>query len=60
MHATMSEVDQAKLEQVLGQTVTDLGAALNGVLMMVGGELGLWQAMAGCASGSPRRPPAAT
>jgi 2-polyprenyl-3-methyl-5-hydroxy-6-metoxy-1,4-benzoquinol methylase len=27
--------------------VTDVGAAINGALVMIGGELGIWQAMAG-------------
>ncbi len=40
-------VDEGRLERVLGQVVTDMGAAMNGVLMLVGGELGLWRAMAG-------------
>jgi SAM-dependent methyltransferase len=40
-------VDEAKLEQFMGQAVTDMGAAMNGVLVMIGGELGLWKAMAG-------------
>jgi 2-polyprenyl-3-methyl-5-hydroxy-6-metoxy-1,4-benzoquinol methylase len=31
----------------MGQAVTDLGAAMNGALVMIGGKLGLWQAMAG-------------
>jgi 2-polyprenyl-3-methyl-5-hydroxy-6-metoxy-1,4-benzoquinol methylase len=40
-------VDEAKLEQFLGQAVTDMGAAMNGVLVMIGAELGLWEAMNG-------------
>jgi SAM-dependent methyltransferase len=40
-------VDEARLEEFLGQAVTDMGAALNGVLVMLGGELGLWKALAG-------------
>ena len=31
MEATVSEVDEARLEQFLGQAVTDMGAAMNGV-----------------------------
>ncbi|HEY6636693.1 MAG TPA: hypothetical protein VIZ61_03330 [Solirubrobacterales bacterium] len=27
--------------------MTDIGAAMNGVLVMMGGELGLWKALAG-------------
>ena len=33
-------VDEGKLEQVLGQLVTDMGAAMNGVLVLIGVELG--------------------
>lgn len=40
-------VDDARLEQVLGQVVTDMGAAINAVLVMIGDELGLWAAMRG-------------
>jgi 2-polyprenyl-3-methyl-5-hydroxy-6-metoxy-1,4-benzoquinol methylase len=38
-------VDEAKLEQFMGQAVTDLGAAMNGALVMIGAQLGLWEAM---------------
>ena len=44
--ATTRELDEARLEQFLGQAVTDMGAAMNGVLVMLGGQLGLWKAMA--------------
>src|SRR5687767_8340577 len=47
MEAATMEVDEQKLEQFMGQAVTDMGAAMNGVLVMIGGELGLWKAMAG-------------
>ncbi len=47
MESTTTAVDEAKLEQFMGQAVTDIGAAMNGVLVMIGGELGLWKAMAG-------------
>jgi 2-polyprenyl-3-methyl-5-hydroxy-6-metoxy-1,4-benzoquinol methylase len=40
-------VDEERLGLFLGQAVTDLGAALNGVLVMIGGELGLWKALDG-------------
>jgi 2-polyprenyl-3-methyl-5-hydroxy-6-metoxy-1,4-benzoquinol methylase len=46
MEATATTVDEARLEQFLGQAVTDIGAAMNGVLVMMGGELGLWKALA--------------
>ena len=47
MQAATTTVDEARLEQVLGRAVSDMGAALNGVLVMLGGELGLWREMAG-------------
>ena len=47
MEAATSEVDEGRLEEFMGQAVTDVGAAMNGVLVMIGGELGLWEAMAG-------------
>ena len=47
MKAAASAIDEAKLEQFMGQAVTDMGAAMNGVLVLIGGELGLWKAMAG-------------
>jgi 2-polyprenyl-3-methyl-5-hydroxy-6-metoxy-1,4-benzoquinol methylase len=46
MESATTAVDEAKLEQFMGQAVTDIGAAMNGVLVMIGGELGLWKAMA--------------
>ncbi len=47
MEVASTEVDEQRLEAFLGQAVTDMGAAMNGVLVMIGGELGLWEAMAG-------------
>jgi 2-polyprenyl-3-methyl-5-hydroxy-6-metoxy-1,4-benzoquinol methylase len=47
MTTEVRPLDEAKLEQFMGQAVTDMGAAMNGVLVMIGGELGLWEAMAG-------------
>jgi SAM-dependent methyltransferase len=47
MEAATTEVDEQELEQFMGQAVTDLGAAMNGVLVMIGDELGIWQTMAG-------------
>ena len=44
---TTPPVDEARLEEFLGAAVTDIGAALNAVLVMIGGKLGLWKAMAG-------------
>jgi SAM-dependent methyltransferase len=39
-------IDEAKLEQFLGQIVSDLGATFNAVLVQIGDELGLYRAMA--------------
>lgn len=47
MEAATQAVDEAKLEEAIGQAVSDAGAALNGALVMLGGELGLWKALAG-------------
>ncbi len=47
MEAQTTAVDEARLEEFLGQAVTDMGAAMNGVLLMIGGQLGLWKALAG-------------
>jgi 2-polyprenyl-3-methyl-5-hydroxy-6-metoxy-1,4-benzoquinol methylase len=44
---TTAAIDESRLEAFLGQAVTDMGAAMNGVLVMLGGELGLWKALAG-------------
>jgi 2-polyprenyl-3-methyl-5-hydroxy-6-metoxy-1,4-benzoquinol methylase len=37
----------ARLETLIFQAVTDVGAALNGALIMLGGDLGFWHALAG-------------
>jgi 2-polyprenyl-3-methyl-5-hydroxy-6-metoxy-1,4-benzoquinol methylase len=47
MEASTTPVDEARLEQFVGQAVTDIGAAMNGVLVLIGGELGLWKALEG-------------
>jgi SAM-dependent methyltransferase len=47
MATATREVDEARLHEFLGQAVTDMGAALNGVLVMLGDRLGLWQALHG-------------
>jgi SAM-dependent methyltransferase len=47
MEAAATTVDEQKLEEFMGQAVTDMGAAMNGVLVMIGGELGLWEALGG-------------
>ena len=40
-------LDSARLEQLLGQSVTGMGAAMNGVLVLIGAELVLWPALKG-------------
>jgi hypothetical protein len=40
-------VDEAKLEQFMGQAVTDMGAAMSAPLTILGLKLGLYKAMAG-------------
>jgi SAM-dependent methyltransferase len=47
MNSTTTAIDEARLEQFIGQAVSDMGAAMNGVLVVIGGELGLWKALAG-------------
>ena len=39
-------IDQTKLEQFMGKVVTDVGAAMSGVLVVVGERLGLFRALA--------------
>ncbi|MDQ2622263.1 MAG: methyltransferase domain-containing protein, partial [Actinomycetota bacterium] len=50
---TASKVDETALEQFVGQVVTDMGAAMNAVLVIVGDELGLWKAMQNAGPMSP-------
>ena len=40
-------IDQGKLEAFVGQAVTDMGAAISGLLLHLGDRLGLYKAMAG-------------
>lgn len=40
-------IDQAQLEAFVGQAVTDMGAAISGLLLRIGDRLGLYKAMAG-------------
>lgn len=46
-HGHRSVVDEQRLNELLGQAVTDIGAAMNGVLVQLGADLGLWSALAG-------------
>ena len=43
----MTEIDQARLERFVGQAVGDMGAAISGLLVHLGDQLGLYRAMAG-------------
>ncbi|HEX3692733.1 MAG TPA: SAM-dependent methyltransferase, partial [Solirubrobacteraceae bacterium] len=40
------EIDEAKLEEFMGQFVGDLGAAITTPLVLIGDKLGLYKAMA--------------
>jgi len=45
--ATQVDIDQAKLEEFMGQAITDMAAAESSALMYVGEKLGLYRAMDG-------------
>ena len=42
-----TSIDEAKLEAVMGQAVTDMGAVISAPLFILGEKLGLYRAMAG-------------
>jgi SAM-dependent methyltransferase len=44
---TAPAIDEGKLEAFVGSAVTDLGAAISGLLLHIGDRLGLYKAMAG-------------
>src|SRR6478672_10174287 len=44
---TTNPIDEARLEAFVGQAVTDMGAAISGLLLHIGDRLGLYKAMAG-------------
>jgi len=48
-------IDEAKLEQFLGQVVTDIGAAWSSILTLLGDDLGLYKAMAGAGGLTPEQ-----
>ncbi len=48
------EIDRPGLDAFVGQAVTDMGAAISGLLLHIGDRLGLYRAMAG--AGRSRRP----
>jgi SAM-dependent methyltransferase len=43
-------IDEARLEEFMGRAVTDMSAAMSAPLIMMGGKLGLYRAMAGAGS----------
>ena len=42
----MMELDESKLHELLGKVVTEMGAAANGPLVIIGDKLGLFEALA--------------
>jgi SAM-dependent methyltransferase len=46
-------IDEARLEAFVGQAVTDMGAAISGLLLHIGDRLGLYRAMAGAGPVTP-------
>src|SRR5919201_1645342 len=46
-------IDEARLEAFVGQAVTDMGAAISGLLLHIGDRLGLYRAMAGAGPITP-------
>jgi ubiquinone/menaquinone biosynthesis C-methylase UbiE len=53
-------IDEAKLETFMGQAVGDLGAAISGLMVYLGDQLGLYRAMAGRGPLTPEALAAAT
>src|SRR4051794_41456198 len=49
----MSNIDDGKLQAFVGQAVTDMGAAISGLLLHMGDRLGLYKAMAGAGPVTP-------
>lgn len=45
MTTDAQDLDPARLDSILGQLVTDMGAAMNGALVLIGVDLGLWRAL---------------
>jgi len=46
-------IDQVRLDEFLGRAVNDMGAAMSGLLVVVGDRLGLYKAMAGAGPMKP-------
>src|SRR5215217_4366852 len=42
----VTDIDEAKLEAFVGHVATELGAAVNAALVVIGDQLGLYRAMA--------------
>lgn len=53
MDAGTRQIDEAKLTQLAGMMVNELGAAASGVLVLIGDRLGLYKALAGHGPASP-------
>jgi SAM-dependent methyltransferase len=51
----MTQIDQEKLEQFTHQAVGDMGAAISGLLVHIGDQLGLYRAMAAAGPVTPAR-----
>jgi hypothetical protein len=54
MSTSAQPVNEAKLHEFVMRGVSEMGAALNAALIVVGDKLGLYKAMAECAA-RPRR-----
>jgi type II secretory pathway pseudopilin PulG len=48
-----SPIDEVRLEAFVGEAVTDMGAAISGLLLHIGDRLGLYRAMAGAGPVTP-------
>ena len=46
-------IDQVRFDEFLGRAVNDMGAAMSGLLVVVGDRLGLYKAMAGAGPMTP-------
>ena len=51
--AEITEIDPQKLDAFLGRAVNDMGAAMSGLLVVMGDRLGLYKAMAGAGPMTP-------
>jgi SAM-dependent methyltransferase len=49
----MTQIDESRLEQFVGQAVGDMAAAISGLLVHAGDRLGLYRAMAGAGPVTP-------